>query len=156
MKKFMNYELIEIYYKSTNKIKNEIVDLWVNNNALPTIEALSRVNHVVCAIKHVPSDKIIGVSTAKINSLHNTNDLYYFYGMFVDKNHRGGVGSNWRVKTGIINKTFDILKNQNNMYVKGLAAILENQRVSNKFLQRYGFSSLNDDQLEYKILIKNF
>jgi hypothetical protein len=152
----MTYEIIEIYHHITDEIKNEIIDLWINNQALSKIEALNRINCAICAIVHIPSGKIIGVSTAKINFLPKTNDIYYYYGMFVDKEHRGGVGINWRIKTSIIEKTFNILKKQNNKYVKGLAAILENKKIPNKFLQRYGWIPLNDEQIEFDLLFKDF
>jgi hypothetical protein len=150
----MNYELIDTYHHITNEIKNEIIDLWINNNVLSEVEALDRINYAVCAIKHIPSNKIIGVSTTKINFLPNTNDIYYFYGMFVDKDHRGGTF--WMIKTYILEKTFNILKQQNNKYTKGIAIVVENERISDKLLRRCGWTKLINNPLKFRLFFKNF
>jgi hypothetical protein len=150
----MNYELINIYHHTTNEIKNEIIDLWINNNVLSEVEALDRINYAVCAIKHIPSNKTIGVSTAKINFLPETNDIYYFYGMFADIKYREG-SSVW-IKMEMVEKTFNILKKQNNKYVKGVAAVLENKKLSDKLLQRLGMSELNTNIFPHKLFYRNF
>lgn len=152
----MSYELIEFYHNSNDKIRNQIIDLWVNNQALTVIEALNRVNYVVCAIRHIPSDKIIGVSTAKIIILPKTNDIYYFYGMFIDKEHRGADENLCTVKPGISKTTFNVLKRQNNKYIKGVAATIENERITDKMLQRYGWTKLEDNSLKFRLFFKNF
>ena len=150
----MTYELLNIYHNSTSDIRNEIVDLWIRNHASSKLDALDRANYAVCAIRCLSTNKIIGVSAAKINLLPRTSDIYYFFGFFIDKDHRGKTIPHkqpWITQT-----TFDILKNENNPYIKGLAAVIENPKITDKSLKKYGWNKLDHDIVSKRIFFKNF
>jgi hypothetical protein len=146
----MTYDLLNIYHNSTSDIRNEIINLWIRNNALNYFQAIERVNYVVYAIREKNTSQIIGVSTAKLNYLPNTQELYYFYGMFIDKNHRGE-------RPWLLKKTYDVLNTQRKIKnIKGLAAFLENSKIPHKLFDRYGWTKFNCDEIENAIFFKNF
>lgn len=146
----MNYELIRVYNQPYFLIREKIVDLWVRNEALNYQQALERVNHVIYVIRDIDTQQIIGVSTAKLNYLPNTQELYYFYGMFIDKNHRGE-------RPWLLKKTYDVLNTQRKIKnIKGLAAFLENSKIPHKLFDRYGWTKFNCDEIENAIFFKNF
>lgn len=146
----MNYELIELYNQPYFLIREKIVDLWVRNRALDYQQALERVNHAIYAIRDIDTQQIIGVSTARLNYLPNTQELYYFYGMFIDKNYRGK-------RPWLLKKTYDILNTQRkNKNIKGLAAFLENKKIPHKLFDRYNWTKFKCDEIENAIFFKNF
>ena len=150
----MNYELKIVRHNLTPEIRKEIINLWVRNNIIPEIEAIDRVNHVVCAIIEKSTGKIIGVSTSKINFLSSMNKMYYFYGMFIDINHRGKVfppKQPWILRT-----TFEVLKNEENPNINGVAAVLENPKISDKYMKRFGWNKDENITSPARTFFKNF
>jgi hypothetical protein len=150
----MNYELKVVRHNLTPEIRKNIIDLWVKNNIIPEIEAIDRVNHAVCIIIEKSTEKIIGVSTSKINYLSSLNSMYYFYGMFIDINHRGKVFIH--KQPWILRTTFEVLKNEDNSNIKGLAAVLENPKISNKYMKKLGWNKAENDISSTRTFFKNF
>jgi hypothetical protein len=146
----MTYELLNIYHNSTSDIRNEIINLWIRNNALNELEASERVNHVVHAIREKTTSQIIGVSTARLNYLPNTQELYYFYGMFIDKNHRGK-------RPWLLKRTYDLLnEKRTEKNAQGLAAILENKKIPHQLFDRYNWTKFKCNEIENAIFFKQF
>ena len=146
----MTYDLLNIYHNSTSDIGNEIINLWVRNNALNYFQATERVKHVVYAIQEKNTSQIIGVSTARLNCLPNTQELYYFYGMFIDKNHRGK-------RPWLLKRTYDLLnEKRTEKNAQGLAAILENKKVPHQLFDRYNWKKFNSNYSQNVIFFKQF
>ncbi len=146
----MTYEILNIYHNSTSDIRNEIINLWIRNNALNYFQTTERVKHVVYAIQEKNTSKIIGVSTARLNCLPNTQELYYFYGMFIDKNHRGK-------RPWLLKRTYDLLNEiRTEKKAQGLAAILENKKIPHQFFDRYNWTKFKCNEIENAIFFKQF
>ena len=148
-----NYELEVVYNKLSDIQKLEIMTMWVSNQAVPLDVAQQRVNHVVCVIKHVATNKIVGVSTALVKQLPYNQSLYYFYGMFIAPEHRGRTIPHrqpWIVAT-----TVETLRRQNNR-IKGVIAVLENQRIPDRLLLKQGFKQTNKLNINNRVFYLNF
>jgi hypothetical protein len=146
----MTYELLNIYHNSTSHIKNQIINLWIRNNALNYFQATERVNYVVYAIQEKNTSQIIGVSTGRLDYLPNTQELYYFYGMFIDKNHRGK-------RPWLLKRTYDLLnEKRTEKNAQGLAAILENKKIPHQLFYRHNWTKFKCDGIENAIFFKNF
>jgi len=143
-----SYEVLVVEKNKDVKIKNQIINLWVNNKILPLNEALNRINYVVLAIRHIESDTIIGVSTAKIDIHPLFNKFYYFYGMYVDPNHSK--------RPLIFQRTFDYLNDNHMSSIKGVVAVLENQKISDKILNRYHWHKIDDEVFSNRAFYRNF
>jgi hypothetical protein len=150
----LNYELKVVRHSLTPEIRKKIIDLWVRNNIIPEIEAIDRVNHAVCVIIEKSTENIIGVSTSKINYLSSLNSMYYFYGMFIDINHIGKVFIH--KQPWILRTTFEVLKNEENSNILGIAAVLENPKISNKYMKKLGWNKVENDISSTRTFFKNF
>jgi hypothetical protein len=147
-----NYQLINVYNQPDllMTLKDEIIDLWLKNNALNYSQAVERVNSVVYVIQEKYTQQITGVNTARLNYLPNTLNLYYFYGMFIDVNHRG-------TRPWLLKRTYNLLnKNRLEKKARGLAAVLENKKIPHKLFHRYNWTRFNYNHTENAIFYKDF
>lgn len=148
-----DYELEVVYHKLSDTQKLEIITMWVSNKAVPLAIAQGRVDHVVCVIKYIPTNKIIGVSTAPVKLVKRNNSFYYFYGMFIDPEHRGKTIPHRQ--PWILATTIERLKQEVNN-VKGIVAIIENVRIPDKLLIKQGFQETKLLPVKQKVFYLNF
>lgn len=80
---YHGYTVYNVYQAIPPELRDEIVEMWVRNQALPNREvALQRVDQVALAIRN-PEGQMAGVSTVYPGDFQQRGNPYFFYRMFI-------------------------------------------------------------------------
>ncbi len=82
-----DYRIDTVWEKKNETIKNEIIEFWTANKALPREKALTRVEQVACVGRDTAGN-IAGVGTAFPKFNKQLENSFYYYRSFVSAEHR--------------------------------------------------------------------
>lgn len=112
-------------------VQTQAVELWVNNKVYSLNLAKVRVNKVVMAILHKPTNTVVGTVTGDARYSPYLKGTYYYLGVFILPNHGD--------RPKILERTFKLLRDLNRPCVKGVAVLRKNGKISDKLLKRFQF-----------------
>jgi hypothetical protein len=115
----------------TTVVQTQVVDLWVNNKIYSLNLAKSRLDKLVIAIWHKPTNAIVGTVTGIQQYSSHLQGKYYYLGVFILPGHCD--------RPKILNKTYNLLRNFQQPNVKGVAILRKNSKISDNLLRRYQF-----------------
>ena len=83
-----NYRLENVWESKSDELKNEIIQFWLDNNALTARQqAEQRVDQVIFLVRD-QSDQIVAVNTAYSQYNQLLGNSFYYYRVFVSAFHR--------------------------------------------------------------------
>lgn len=149
----MPFILSVVYQKITPELKQEIVSMWLNAKVLDIKEANRRVDEVVVTARNELGE-LVGVTSVDIKQV-DADSSYYFFRMFVKEEYRG---RHIPRKTPIMsNLTVDFLSTYEvENKPKGVVAVLDNPKLSNKIMETFGWSYYGQGPLGKHLWYKNF
>ena len=125
----MNDYVIDFVYQNINEsLSNEIINLWVENKAIPLEEAQRRTKEVAC-IGRNDQGQLVGVSSVYLQEFPNYGGVYYIYRQFTRLNDRRII-----LSQRLLRKTLTSL-GVFQPKLKGVILVTENA----KLLRRSGF-----------------
>lgn len=148
----MNHLSFEVVYKNIpHTYKKQILQLW--DNVLPKSEQLKRIDQVVVVAKN-SNNEIVGVTTVYKDIFKPKNELFYFYRMYVDPKYRNRIIN--RNGNNMTTITKEYLRDlQEYEKPKGIIAVLENKKISDKIMLMLGWEPLNSP-INEKMWISKF
>lgn len=131
------YRLIPVFEKTSNEIRQRIIQLWQDNRALPAeVNADDRARQALFVVIG-REDRVVAVSTVYISDMRHTGmanapqDIFYFYRMFIRPQDRVG-----HLAKTMVMRAYDYLKSLNVANnPKGIAAIALNPKLMRRSLQ---------------------
>lgn len=144
---YSNYSLQIVFGRVNQELAREIADFWLKNNAITNpLEAGRRTSEVVMVIRN-EQDEVAAVSTAYLDKLPDSDDLYHFFRMFI----RAADRVPGLARQAVLN-SIEYLASQADATAKpkGLVMVTENRKLAAKIivsnLKRMGFVHLGTDQ----------
>lgn len=85
---YHGYTVYNVYRAISPALRDEIVEMWARNQALPGREAAERrIDQVVLAVRN-PAGQMAGVSTVYAGDFQQRGNPYFFYRMFIQPGDR--------------------------------------------------------------------
>lgn len=85
----MDYNFETVWNKHTPALTEEIIAFWTAENALPTDENAQERAKQAVVLARDGDNRIIGISTAQIRTIHRIGQPMYYFRMYFDAAHRG-------------------------------------------------------------------
>lgn len=132
------------YYQCLpEELKQEIIDMWVNEGALTLEDAKQRVNDVVF-VGFDLKNKPCCVTSVFVDTYQGKN--YYFFRMFVKKEERG------KLKYKASKLTHEYLKNfKHPLNPVGVVAIAENNKITERLMKSHSWSYFGKDEFDQDV-----
>jgi len=125
--------------------RSEILSLWEENGMLDG----KSLNSVVLGVKHLPTRKLVAVSTAVLKYTRLLDGYYYYYGI--------EALSPYGNRPILFQRTFDYLKSKGARQAKGLAAIVINPDITDKMILRANLTKVDlTDPSGRRLFYKDF
>lgn len=107
-------------------LRDEVVGMWVSENALPAAEARRRAGELV-AIARAADGEIAAVNTAYVAPLGDSSTRYWFYRTFVRPAHRTA----WALVPALFERAVPALRaHPHGESPVGIAAVIENPELA--------------------------
>lgn len=142
---YQGYAVENVYRVISPALRDEIVEMWLRNQALPNRElALQRVDQVFLSIRN-PAGQLAGVATVYIDDFQQRGNPYYFFRMFIQPHDRiPGL-----MRFGAI-LTRDLLRGQHKPGgPQGIIHVNENQKLMRpgmrRMFERNGYEYMGRD-----------
>lgn len=139
----MEYTYKFYYQCLPNDLKQQIINMWVNEGAITLDRAIARINDVVL-VGFDPNNEVCCVTTVYLEKLQD--DYYYYFRMFIREKDRGKLKAFKSSKL-----THEYLKTYDHpLKPKGVIAIAENAKITPRIMKwegwnYYGKNNLNQD-----------
>jgi hypothetical protein len=125
----MSEYVIDFVYENINEsLSKEIINLWVENKAIPLEEAQRRTKEVACVGRN-QEGQLVGVSSVYLQEIPNYGGVYYIYRQFTRLSDRRLI-----LSQRLLRKTLTSL-GELKTNTKGVILVTENI----KLLRRSGF-----------------
>jgi hypothetical protein len=150
----MNEYVIDFVYQNINEsLSEEIINLWIENKAIPLEEAQRRTKEVAC-IGRNKEGQLVGVSSVYLQEFPNYGGVYYVYRQFTRLGDRKII-----LSQRLFHKTLTSLSElQSNS--KGVILVTENtkllRRSGFRIFERSGMKHIGKNELGQDIWKINF
>jgi len=150
----MNEYVIDFVYQNINEsLSEEIINLWIENKAIPLEEAKRRTKEVAC-IGRNEEGQLVGVSSVYLQEFPNYGGVYYDYRQFTRQNDRKII-----LSQRLFHKTLTSL-GELKSNSKGVILVTENtkllRRSGFRIFERSGMKHIGKNELGQDIWKINF
>lgn len=129
---FSPYRVQRVYGRASDAVRQEIIEFWRRNRALPSNDDGQRRSAEVFYVARTASDEIVGVCSIYVADFRNPGNPHYFYRTFIQPSERHS-----QLAVYMCRRTGELLEAE---YVpgspKGLVIVTENPRLLRPLMQR--------------------
>ena len=131
MEKIEGYEFYNVWIQKTPELKKEIIDFWIKEKALPSVEAAQKRMEEVALITRDKNGNIVAVSSVYEKFSNQLENFFYFY-----RNYIAPAARRSNLSIAMLLTVRDFLEENfiNRTKTRSIGMIVE---VENKILQTY-------------------
>jgi len=131
MEKIEGYDIINVWIHKTPDLKKEIIDFWIKEKALPSVEAAEKRVEQVIAIARDKNGEIAALSSVYEKFSNHLENFFYFYRNYVSPGARKA-----NLGAAMLLAVRDFLESNyiNKIKTRAIGMMVE---VENKALQTY-------------------
>ncbi len=125
------YELYNVWIQKTPELRKEIIDFWIEEKALPSVEAAEKRVEQVILVARDKNSRIAAISSIYEKFSNQLENFFYFYRTYIRKDARNSKLSIYMLRTA---RDFLEEKFINRVKTRAIGMIVE---IENKMLQTY-------------------